>query len=85
MKKLLGFVLLLVVVIVAFVYVKINKPYSDIINMNWSIKLSNSYKEIYSKDSGASFHGDGDRYHIFQYTNDNDIIQSLNWENSEDT
>jgi hypothetical protein len=59
-------------------------PYTKIIHKNWSIKLPDSYKKIYSIDSGASFHGDGERYHIFQYTNENDIKQSLNWESNKD-
>lgn len=50
--------------------------------MNWSIKLPNSYKEIYSIDSGPSFHGDGERYNIFDYKNQEEVISPLQWEKS---
>lgn len=49
--------------------------------MNWSIKLPSSYKEIYSIDSGASFLGDGQRYHILKYDDENNLNIALNWEN----
>lgn len=79
------FVLLsVIIVIIVFVYRQINKPYTKIIDMNWSIKLPTAYKEIYSIDSGASFHGDGKRYHIFQYTKENGMNQSVNWESNKD-
>jgi hypothetical protein len=31
-----------------------------------------------------NIYGDGERYHIFQYTNKNDINQSVNWESNKD-
>ena len=79
---LLGSILLVIALLIVFLYVQITKPYSEIINMNWSIKLPTSYKEIYSVDSGASFHGDGERYHVFEYKNEEDINLSLNWKNN---
>lgn len=79
---LLSGILLVAITIVVFLYMKINKPYSEIININWSIKLPNSYKEIYSVDSGKSFHGDGERYHVFQYKRKDDIDLSLDWEDN---
>ncbi|MEZ0536625.1 hypothetical protein ACAG39_05155 [Caldicellulosiruptoraceae bacterium PP1] len=79
--KFIGAILLLFIVIVIFLYIQIN-TYSKVINLNWSIKLPNSYKEIYSANSGASFHGDGQRYHIFEYNNENEINQALNWINA---
>lgn len=84
MKKLLisiTIILFAILLIGAFVYANFNKPYSEIINMNWSIKLPKDYKEIYSTDSGPSFHGDGTRYHIFQYSSSNDIDRALDWAN----
>lgn len=67
------------VLVVASVFKTLNKPYTEIIYMNWSIKLPSTYKEVYSKDSGPSFHGDGERYHIFDYKNSDDIELSLKW------
>lgn len=86
MKKLMIFLIVILLVIVLLItvlfYWNINKPYTEIINLNWSIELPNSYKEIYSIDIGASFHGDGERYHIFEYNNKKDINIPLNWENN---
>lgn len=65
-----------------FINVQKNKPYTENINLNWSIKLPKTYKEIYSKDSGVSASGDGERYHIFEYKNKEDINLSLNWEDN---
>ena len=39
----------------------------------------NSIKEIYSANSDSSFHGDGIRYHIFLYRNENEIEELFNW------
>ncbi|WP_238900410.1 hypothetical protein [Clostridium sp. YIM B02500] len=79
-----GFLLITIILISIFFYIQINKPYTEGIDRNWSIKLPNSYKEIYSKESEASFHGDGERYHVFEYTNEEDINQSVDWENNKD-
>lgn len=62
----------------AFLYQIPRSSYADIIQLNWSIDVSKNYDEIYSIDSGASFHGDGERYHIFQYKNSSDLLSSLN-------
>lgn len=49
-----GILLSVIIVITVFLYRQINKPYTKIIDMNWSIKLPSSCKEIYYIDSGAS-------------------------------
>lgn len=41
--------------------------YASTIEKNWGLCLPDGYREVYSADSGASFHGDGVRYHVFQY------------------
>jgi hypothetical protein len=86
MKKiliLLSSILLVIVLLISVIsYLIISKPYTEIIQLNWDIKLPKPCKEIYAVDSGASFHGDGERYHIFEYKNEDDINLSLNWENS---
>ncbi|MEG6567795.1 hypothetical protein V6B95_12645 [Thermoanaerobacterium saccharolyticum] len=53
--------------------------------MNWSIKLTSTYKEVYSKDSGPSFHVDGERYHIFDFKSSDDIELSLKWNDGNNT
>lgn len=77
-----GVLLLIIIIIFVFSYIQINKSYTKIIDMNWSIKIPNSCKKIYYIDSGASFHGDGQRYTIFEYTKEDNINQSINLENS---
>lgn len=88
MKNSLKFIVLTVLVIIVFLatflYVQINKPYAEVIDINWSIKLPDSYKEIYSIESEATVHGDGERYHVFQYAKENDINQAVNWESNKD-
>ncbi|MBU5676866.1 hypothetical protein KQI88_10595 [Alkaliphilus sp. MSJ-5] len=44
-----------------------SSDYSESIEINWGISLPKGYEELFSVDSGASFHGDGDRYHVFSY------------------
>ena len=54
--------------------------YSNVLKINWNIELpKNTIKEIYSANSNASFHGDGIRYHIFSYKNENKIEELFNW------
>jgi hypothetical protein len=49
--------------------------YLRVITENWNISLPSNCKELYRTDSGESFHGDGERYHVFQY--DSDAAPSL--------
>ena len=39
------------------------RRYADCMNRNWHLNLPETDVEIYVKDSGASFTGDGIRYH----------------------
>ena len=88
MKKLFKFIgvflLIVIILISVFLYIQINKPYTEIIKINWYINLPSSYKEIYSIESEVSVHGDGERYHVFEYTKENEINQSVDWENNKD-
>lgn len=81
-NKLIIILIGLLIIIGLFIYnfIKESNTYSNIIKSNWKIKLSSSYKEIYSSDSGSSFLGDGYRYHIFEYKTINDIKDSLDWQ-----
>ena len=54
--------------------------YSNVLKINWNIELpKNTIKEIYNANSDSSFHGDGIRYHIFSYKNENKIEELFNW------
>ncbi len=44
-----------------------NYPYTNIAEANWGIVLPVGYEEVYGQATEASFHGDGIRYHVFQY------------------
>ena len=61
------------------------RRYADCMNRNWHLNLPETDVEIYVKDSGASFTGDGIRYHILQYDEESAdiIIKSFDWEAGE--
>ena len=61
------------------------RRYADCMNRNWHLNLPETDVEIYVKDSGASFTGDGIRYHILQYDEESAdiILKSFDWEAGE--
>ena len=61
-------------------FIKESIIYSNVIKSNWNIELSSKYKEIYSADTGQSFLGNGNRYHILEYINNKDIENALEWQ-----
>lgn len=68
-KKRLSIVLVCVIVLCAGMFLMRNllSDYNTTLEANWGISIPSKshYSEIYSKDDGPSFHGDGIRYHIF--------------------
>lgn len=75
------FILLLCIgVFFSYKFIKAKNTYSNIIQANWEIELPLEYKEIYSIDSGHSFLGDGERYHIFEYANKDKVEEVLSWQ-----
>lgn len=50
--------------------------------INWEISMPymSFYREIYHKDSGPSFLGDGTRYHVFSYKKEKYIEEAFDWE-----
>ena len=54
---------------------------ADTLKSNWSIVLSEEScrDEIYHADSGASFNGDGERYHIVTYEQEDMIENMVAW------
>lgn len=84
-KKKIIVVIIIIFIIIVFsllgiiIYNNITN-YSNVLKVNWNIELpKNSIKEIYSASSDASFHGDGIRYHVFSYKNENEIEELFNW------
>ena len=56
----------------------------DVIYENWNIRLPQNGEEIYYTDSGASFHGDGERYSVYEYENKEIINSDFDWKNKKD-
>lgn len=48
--------------------------YLSILRLNWDLAPPADCRLVYAADSGPSFHGDGERYHVFVYDSD------LQWE-----
>ena len=68
-KKAVLTVTILMVLIVVVGITRLFPSYASTIKSNWDISLPIKavLTETYEKDSGASFHGDGIRYHVFSY------------------
>ena len=79
-KKIL---LLIVVVLVSSwtIYRSIIPSYASVLEANWGIELPVKAicKEVYSEDTGPSFHGDGIRYHVFSYRYEDQIDLMFAW------
>lgn len=56
-----------------------------IIQANWEMKLPTGGKELYHADTGASFHGDGEKYTVFQYESAEDVSGLVDWTEDEGT
>ena len=44
---------------------------------NWGLAMPDGIKELYRTDSGASFHGDGYRYAVYEYAEPDEEFDSL--------
>ena len=42
--------------------------YAQVVNLNWELDLPAEVTRLYETDSGSSFHGDGERYHVLGYS-----------------
>ena len=78
-----------IIIAAAFILVAICVPkapsYSVAMEANWGISLP--YKalcsQVYAKDSGPSFLGDGVRYHVFEYKYEDYIDMMFAWSAAE--
>ena len=63
------------------IYKSIVPSYFSVLEANWGIELPVKAicKEVYSEDTGPSFHGDGIQYHVFRFTNSSEIEKMLPW------
>lgn len=51
----------------AGVQLKNGRDYFFVFRQNWSIAMPTNAKLLYQANSEANIHGDGERYHVFQY------------------
>lgn len=82
-KRILLLITLFIAIILGiFGWYKMN-DYSRVLKSNWefSIPAKSRYSEVYEKDSGSSFHGDGIRYHVFSYKYEDYIEEMFVWIN----
>lgn len=81
---LLSFILLILFAGGVLLWKEMNN-YSHVLRMNWKFSLPYSARltEIYSQDSGPSFHGDGIRYHVFSYQNQEPIKEMCDWKTTQ--
>lgn len=82
MWKLIGGLLALPVLLVLSVLMIFlgSEDYTRIIRLNWELDLPASEDCLYETDSGASFGGDGERYHVLEYSSDSQLRETLEQE-----
>ena len=51
--------------------------YTATVALNWGLSLPSGSQCVYEADSGSSFHGDGERYHVLEYAGDGRLEQAL--------
>ena len=78
-RTLTGFFLALPVlaVLLAVSFLQTAGDYMRTVNLNWELDLPASQGCLYETDSGASFHGDGERYHVLAYADDSGLEETL--------
>ena len=80
-KKKILLVIIVVLISVWTIYRTIVPSYSSVLEANWGFELPVKAlcKEVYSEDTGPSFHGDGIRYHVFSYRYEDYIDLMFAW------
>lgn len=85
-KKVISIITIIVICAVAFGILRyLNSNYSMVLKMNWSFQMPATSKciEKYENDTGDSFHGDGKRYHVFSYKNEDGVDSMFTWSSEE--
>ena len=79
MWKLMGGLLALPVLLVLSVLMIFwgSGDYVRTVQLNWELELPASEGCLYETDSGASFGGDGERYHVLAYADDGGLEEAL--------
>jgi len=55
---------------------------AETIKLNWNIDLTAGSEDIYYKDIGPSFHGDGSRISVMKYPDFDAVEKIVNWQDS---
>lgn len=88
-KKIISRIEWIVVVVIlcalGWICFRIGSSYAEVIKANWDVSLPSGYKQIYEKDSGPSFLGDGERYHIFTYKHAERVNHYVDWNDKKNT
>lgn len=74
--------LVIAAIVVVFLFGKTGGSVSSAIKKNWGLDIPSKAKcnLEYSRDSGASFNGDGLRYHVYSYKDSASIGMMVMWE-----
>lgn len=84
-RKKIIVVIIIIILFLAFIARQFIPLYSLTMMGNWGISLPAAAfcTEVYEKDSGSSFHGDGIRYHIYNYHSEDAISSMVEWSSEE--
>jgi len=84
-KRWIIILIIIIVIGVLCLWSLLPPSYSTALKANWGISLPWQARctEIYEKDSGPSFHGDGIRYHVFSYRYEDYIDLMFAWSTTE--
>jgi len=68
----------------SFFLISCSWSFNEAMESNWGLQIPPDYKEVFSTDSGPSFHGDGWRYNVFHYKEDlnEEELERLTFEKS---
>ena len=58
------------------------EEYTATVALNWGLSLPESSGCVYEADSGSSFHGDGERYHVLSYPSGSTIETAVSWQDA---
>ena len=86
-RKRMVYLMEVMFVIISVIYIRgiMFPEYKEMYMGNWGFSLpkASECKEIYEKDTGSSFHGDGNRYHVYSYEEVEGIAEMVEWSKTE--
>lgn len=80
-RKVWVIIAILAVILVGSIWtgiqLKNGRDYFFVFRQNWSIAMPTNAKQLYETQSEANIHGDGERYHVFQYDKTPEFPESM--------